>query len=186
MPSATSRESPWERLVPLAAALCLFLSSIEYLIPKPLPFLRLGLSNLPLLLTLDLLPPGPFLLLLGLKAAGQGLVQGSLFSVTFLFSAAGTLAGGAMMYGTRHLAGERVSLVGISVLGALSSNLAQLALASLLVFGPYAWVIAPPFLAVGLATSTVLGFAAQRYARRSAWLAGVTRSVRAWRETGAR
>jgi len=179
MPSATSRESPWERLVPLAAALCLFLSSIEYLIPKPLPFLRLGLSNLPLLLTLDLLPPGPFLLLLGLKAAGQGLVQGSLFSVTFLFSAAGTLAGGAIMYGARHL-------VGISVLGALSSNLAQLALASLLVFGPYAWVIAPPFLAVGLATSTVLGFAAQRYARRSAWLAGVTRSVRAWRETGAR
>ncbi len=110
----------------LAAAVCLFLSSIEYLIPKPLPFLRLGLANLPLLVCLDLLPAGPFLLLLALKAAGQGLVQGSLFSVIFLFSAAGTLASGAVMLGSRHLLGNRISLIGISVLGALASNLVQL------------------------------------------------------------
>ena len=35
-----------QRLVALAAAVCLFLASIEYLIPKPLPFLRIGLANL--------------------------------------------------------------------------------------------------------------------------------------------
>jgi heptaprenyl diphosphate synthase len=186
MPTAGSPESPWARLVPLAAAVCLFLASIEYLIPRPLPFLRLGLSNLPLLVTLDLLPAGPFLALLGLKAAGQGLVQGSLFSVTFLFSLAGTLASGAVMYGARRLAGRRLSLVGISVLGAMASNLVQLALASRLVFGPYAWVIAPPFLAVGLAASTALGFLAQRYVQRSTWLAGVARSLSARREAGGR
>ena len=186
MPTAGSNESPWERLVPLAAAVCLFLASIEYLIPRPLPFLRLGLSNLPLLVTLDLLPPAPFLLLLGLKAAGQGLVQGTLFSVTFLFSAAGTLASGAVMYAARRLAGRRLSLIGISILGAMASNLIQLVMASRLVFGPYAWVIAPPFLAVGLAASTVLGALAQRYVRKSAWLAGVARSISAWREAGGR
>ena len=154
----------------LAAAACLFLSSIEYLIPKPLPFLRLGLANLPLLVCLDLLPAGPFFLLLGLKALGQGLVQGSLFSVIFLFSAAGTLTSGALMFGARRLLGRRMSLVGISVLGALASNLTQLALAGRIAFGPSAWLIAPPFLAVGLATSAALGALAQGYVGRSTFL----------------
>jgi heptaprenyl diphosphate synthase len=170
MRSASEREGRWERPVALAAAACLFLSSLEYLIPKPLPFLRLGLANLPLLACLDLLPAGPFFLLLGLKALGQGLVQGSLFSVIFLFSAAGTLASGAVMLGARRLFGRRMSLIGVSVLGALASNLAQLALAGRIAFGPSAWLIAPPFLAVGLATSAALGALAQRYQARSAFL----------------
>jgi heptaprenyl diphosphate synthase len=164
--------------VALAAAVCLFLSSIEYLIPKPLPFLRLGLANLPLLVCLDLLPVGPFLLLLALKVAGQGLVQGSLFSVIFLFSAAGTLASGAVMLGLRPLLGRRISLIGISVLGALASNLAQLALAGVVAFGPSAWLIAPPFLVVGLLSSAVLGALAQGYARRSAFLKKLRRLPR--------
>ena len=31
-------------------ALCLFFATVEYLFPRPVPFLRLGLSNLPILL----------------------------------------------------------------------------------------------------------------------------------------
>ena len=170
MRSASEPGGPWERPVALAAAVCLFLSSIEYLIPKPLPFLRLGLANLPLLVCLDLLPTGPFLLLLALKAVGQGLVQGSLFSVLFLFSAAGTLGSGVIMLGARRLLGDSISLIGISVLGALASNLIQLALAGVIAFGPSAGLIAPPFLAVGLVSSAVLGALAQAYARRSRFL----------------
>ena len=178
MPSASEREGPWERLVALAAAVCLFLSSLEYLIPKPLPFLRLGLANLPLLVTLDLLPVGPFFLLLALKVLGQGLIQGSLFSVIFLFSAAGTLASGALMYALRRLLRDRISLIGVSVLGALASNLSQLALAGRIAFGPSAWLIAPPFLAVGLITSAVLGALAQSYVRRSTFLKRLRRLQR--------
>jgi heptaprenyl diphosphate synthase len=170
MPTASSSEKLWQRLVPLAAAVSLFLATIEYIIPRPLPFLRLGLANLPLLLTLDLLPPVPFLLLIGLKILGQSLIQGSLFSVIFLFSAAGTLASGLVMYGAHRLFGERMSLIGISILGALASNLSQLALARRFVFGPSAWLIAPPFLLMGLATSIALGVLAQAYRRRSAFL----------------
>jgi uncharacterized membrane protein len=40
--------------------------------------------------------------------------------------------------------------VGISILGALASNLVQLTLARWLAFGRSAWLIAPPFLLVGL------------------------------------
>jgi heptaprenyl diphosphate synthase len=90
--------------------------------------------------------------------------------VIFLFSAAGTLASGAVMLGSRRLLGDRISLIGISILGALASNLVQLGLAGAVAFGPSAWLIAPPFLAVGLVSSAVLGALAQGYSRRSRFL----------------
>jgi heptaprenyl diphosphate synthase len=170
--------SRWENLVALGAALCLFLASVEYAIPKPLPFLRLGLSNLPLLVALDLLPLPQFLLLVALKILGQSVIQGSLFSVLFIFSLCGSLASALVMLGARRALGGAVSLVGVSVLGALASNLAQLALARYLVFGKAAWLIAPPFLGVGLVTSAVLGGLAELYRRRSAWLARVEGELR--------
>jgi uncharacterized membrane protein len=46
----------------------------------------------------------------------------------------------------------------------------QLTLARYIVFGRSAWVIAPPFLLVGLISSTILGYLAQHYKQRSAWL----------------
>lgn len=44
-----------DALVPVFGALCFFLSAIEFVIPKPLPFLRIGLANVPLILALDVL-----------------------------------------------------------------------------------------------------------------------------------
>ena len=157
-------------VVSLAAAVCLFLASIEYVIPKPLPFLRVGLANLPLLIALDLFPALQFFFLLALKIVGQSLIQGSLFSYPFLFSLCGSLASGAVMLAARRVLRESSSLIGISILGALASNLVQLTLARYLVFGRSAWMIAPPFLLVGLVSSAVLGFLAQIYRDRSAWL----------------
>ena len=159
-----------QSIVALAAAVCLFLASIEYIIPKPLPFLRIGLANLPLLLALDLFPTLQFFVLLGLKILGQALIQGSLFSFTFLFSLCGSLASGVVMMAARRALRGSTSLIGISILGALASNLVQLILARYLVFGRSAWLIAPPFLLVGLVSSGVLGFLAQIYRDRSTWL----------------
>jgi len=159
-----------QRLVALAAAICLFLASIEYVIPKPLPFLRIGLANLPLLIALDLFSIPHFFLLLGIKILGQSLIQGSLFSFTFLLSLGGSLASGLVMLAARRVLRRSVSLVGISILGALASNLVQLSLARCLVFGRSAWMIAPPFLLVGLVSSSILGYLAQAYRDRSAWL----------------
>ncbi|MBQ3650093.1 MAG: Gx transporter family protein, partial [Treponema sp.] len=55
------------RLLTFFASLCLYLSAIEYAIPKPLPFLRLGLANLPILLGLEVFPVATVLLLTLLK-----------------------------------------------------------------------------------------------------------------------
>jgi heptaprenyl diphosphate synthase len=97
---------PGRRDAALLGALCLFLSTVEYLIPKPLPFMRLGLANLPLILALDLFPFRAFMALVCLKALGQALVTGTLFSYVFLFSLAGTVASALSMYGLRRLCGE--------------------------------------------------------------------------------
>jgi heptaprenyl diphosphate synthase len=164
-----------QRLVALAAAICLFLASIEYIIPKPLPFLRIGLANLPLVLAVDLFPVPQFFILLGIKILGQSLIQGSLFSFAFLLSLGGSLASGVLMLAARRLLGKSISLVGISIIGALASNLVQLTLARYLVFGISAWMIAPPFLLVGLVSSCILGYLAQVYKERSTWLPKVFR-----------
>jgi heptaprenyl diphosphate synthase len=171
----TLTTSPGRRtdLVAFLGALCMFLSAVEYMIPKPIPFLRVGIANLPVLISLDLLPVPLLLLVVVLKVIGQGLVGGTLFSYVLLFSAAGSFSSALAMLLARRLFGSRVSLVGVGVIGAMFGNTAQIVLARFLIFGEGAWLIAPPFLAIGTITAALLGAFAERFAARSAWLAGL-------------
>ncbi len=158
-------------LVAFMGALCLFFSTIEYLFPKPFPFFRLGLANLPVLLALDLFSPGYVLLLVLLKVVGQGLVSGTLASYVFLFSLSGSFASALVML-LAHRAGRRwISLVGVSLFGALASNVVQITLSVTFIFGSSAWVIAAPFLGLGVVSGLVVGVFAERFRRRSRWLA---------------
>ena len=154
-------------------ALCLFFSTIEYLFPKPFPFFRLGLANLPVLLALDLFSPAYVLLLVLLKVVGQGLVSGTLASYVFVFSAAGSLASGLVML-LVHRTGRRwITLIGVSLFGSLASNIIQVTLSVTFIFGQSAWVIAPPFLALGVASGLAVGIFAQRFRARSRWFAQI-------------
>jgi heptaprenyl diphosphate synthase len=146
------------------------LSTLEYLIPKPLPFMRIGLANLPLTLALDLFPPGPFALLVLIKITGQALITGTLFSYVFVFSLAGSSVSALVMYGLRRLLGKnRIGFIGLGVCGAVFSNLVQLALARFFVFGEGARFLAPLFLASGLISGGGLGFFCEAFAARSRW-----------------
>ena len=158
-----------ERTIAFVSAVTLLCSTLEFLIPKPLPFLRLGLANLPLLIILDIIGFKAYLAILFLKAIGQGMVSGTLFSYLILVSLAGTLSSGLAMFGTQRLLGRRVSLVGISLVGAFVSNLSQIAVASAIVYGRAIWIAAPLMLALGMATSLVLGILAEHYRRRSSF-----------------
>jgi len=155
----------------LLGAFCFFLSALEYMIPKPLPFMRLGIANLPILLAADLLPLPWYLVLALVKVFGMSVISGSLFSYVALFSLAGTLTAALVMWVARKGFGPRVSAVGVSVLGAVVSNAVQMGIASLLVFGDAVRYIAPPFLATGLVTGALLGLFAERFARESKWYA---------------
>ena len=166
------------RTFSLLGGLCFFLSAIEYMIPKPLPFMRIGLANLPLMLALDIFPFRIFLLLVAVKVTGQALVTGTLFSYVFLFSLTGTTLSALSMYALRRLLGtERVSFIGIGTLGAMVSNLSQLALAWLFIFRESVRFIAPPFLAAGLVTGIALGFFCEHFTRQSQWYARAKNKV---------
>jgi heptaprenyl diphosphate synthase len=165
-PSATKRTE----VIALLAAIALFLSSIEYIIPKPLPFLRLGIANLPILLSLYLLRPKEVVLLLALKIIVQAFIYGTLFSYIFIFSCAGGIASGLSMIGLHGIMRQRITLVGISAAGAFASNMVQLAVASVIIWGPGVFIIAPPFLLVGTVSACALGFLAEAFYRKSRWV----------------
>jgi heptaprenyl diphosphate synthase len=156
--------------VAFMGALCLFFSTLEYLIPKPFPFFRLGLANLPVLLALTFFSPRDVLLLVVLKVVGQGLVNGTLASYVFLFSAAGSIASAGVMLAVYQAGKRAVSLVGVSLFGALASNAVQVTLSVTFIFGQTAWVIAPLFLGIGVASGFVVGLVAERFSEKSSWL----------------
>lgn len=132
--------------------------------------MRLGLANLSILIGLELLSPGNVIVLVLFKAVGQGLIQGTLFSYIFLFSLAGSLASGVIMILTRLLLGNRITLIGISVIGALASNSTQIVLARYVIFGESAWLIAPAFFLIGTISSATLGAFSEVFYRRSKWI----------------
>jgi len=165
-PSATNRTE----IIALLAAMALFLSSIEYIIPKPLPFLRLGIANLPILISLYLLKPKEIVLLIALKIIAQAFIYGTLFSYIFLFSCAGGTAGGLAMIGLHRIMKRHITLLGVSMAGAFTSNIVQLIIASVIIWGPGVFIIAPPFLLVGTVSACVLGLLAETFYRRSRWI----------------
>uniref|UniRef100_A0A7C3I1M9 Heptaprenyl diphosphate synthase n=1 Tax=Gracilinema caldarium TaxID=215591 RepID=A0A7C3I1M9_9SPIR len=167
-----SMDQPIKRHSTLAllGALCLFLSTIEYLIPKPLPFIRIGIANIPIMLAIDLFPFSSFFLLVMIKVIGQAIITGSLFSYVFLFSLGGTLASALGMFTLRRLIGKQgISFIGIGIVGALLSNGVQIILAWLFIFGPSAQFIAPPLLLLGLVTGLLLGIFCQNFSEQSRW-----------------
>ena len=150
-------------------ALCLFFATLEYLFPRPVPFFRLGLANLPILLAIEVLP-FPYLLLLGLlKVLGQGLIHGTLASYVVLFSFCGTFSSLFVMYGAKRMPG--LSYLGVSVLGAMVSNTVQVGLSLLLVFGTNAALIIPYFFTLGLVSGAGIGVFANWFSSGSAWYA---------------
>ncbi len=162
-----------KKLLPFLAALCLFLAAVEYAIPKPLPFLRLGLANLPVIVALFVLPTRDIYKLILLKIIGQALITGTLFSYIFLFSAAGSLASGLTMLGVHRMLKNRISCIGLSLAGAAANNIAQLIVARLILFGSATKYIAPILLISGAVTGLALGIFTQMFIERSKWFRGL-------------
>ncbi|MDR2767857.1 MAG: Gx transporter family protein [Treponema sp.] len=175
--------------VGLFGGLCLFLSAVDYLIPKPLPFMRLGLANLPLLIALFprsaagasekpqtarmIFSLREYCLLLAVKVVGQALITGSLFSWVFLFSLAGTAGSAAVMYCLgvfRARCRVPLSLAGAGLCGAFISNAAQLVLARFLLLGESVRYLTPPFLGAGIVSGLALGLFAEAFCAQSAWV----------------
>ena len=86
----------WNKIA-FFSALCFFLSAVEYAVPKPLPFFKIGFANLPILISLPVLKKQETLMLVLLKIFLQAIITGTLFSYVFIFSFAGSVASGISM-----------------------------------------------------------------------------------------
>jgi len=165
--------------IALLGAFCLFLSAIEYMIPKPLPFFRIGLANLPLMLALYIFPIRSFFILVCIKVFGQALITGTLFSYIFLFSFTGTFLSAFIMYFLRCFIKQKyISFIGIGTAGAVVSNLSQLTLAYVFIFKENVRYIAPAFIAAGLITGIILSIFCEVFSRRSIWYKNILSSCK--------
>lgn len=169
--------SEQKNILAFFTALCLFLSTIEYAIPKPLPFMRLGIANVPLILALYLFSFKQFFFLVLMKILGQALISGTFFSYIFLFSFSGSLLGSFFMLLTQRTFKTKISPLGISVAGALGNNIAQIIVARFIIFGEGAKYIAPLLLITGLLTGCIMGAFTQRFMQKSRWFATVSLDV---------
>lgn len=155
------------QIVALFAAFSFFLSSIEYLLPRPIPFFRYGLANIAILLALREFKYGDLFLLSLLKVIGLGILNGTFASYVFVFSFFGTMGSLLCMWGLKRIVGNYVSLIGISVAGAFISNSIQILCAVVYVFGKQSWVIAPYLLLLGMFSGVLIGIFAQYYWNKS-------------------
>lgn len=163
-----------EKALPFFAGFCFFLSLIDVLVPKPIPFFRLGLANIAVMLSLDILSPCSFFLLLGLKVLGQAMLSGTMFSYITLFSFVGTLTSGTIMYLLNFLRRKNiVSFLGVSMLGAQASNLAQFFIARFAIFGEGAYLILPPLFLISILSSFMIGVFANSFYSSSLWYESV-------------
>lgn len=139
----------------LLVALAFVLSLLESLFPLPvgIPGVKLGLANGVVLTAMCLLGTGPALAVSCLRMLLAGLTFGS--PVTMLYSFAGGLVSFGMMVLCRH--SRRFSLVGVSIAGGVTHNLAQLMVAAWVLDTPAVVWYLPVLLVTGLVAGGLLG-----------------------------
>lgn len=147
----------------------MFLSMIEYAIPKPIPFMRLGIANMGIMLSLYVLPIRQVLFLTLIKVFLQALISGTFFSYIFIFSFVGSFASVFAMLLSKNIFKSKISFLGICLSGALANNLSQILLSYLMIFKSSTSFIAPILLISGFISSAVLGTLTQKFVSGSSW-----------------
>ena len=152
----------WIALLVLAIGLHVF----EAALPSLGPWFKPGLANLVTLIALVLLGPRAALTLaIGRVVVGSFFI-GTLFTPTFVISMAGGLAAAVMMIAAwRYIPG--ISLVGVSLLGALVHMLAQfVTVESLYIQQGVLYYALPPLLLLSCITGWINGALARYIAAR--------------------
>ncbi len=165
-------EARTSRLALLVAAACV-LQIAESMLPHPLPGLRLGLANTLTLIALATFGFKYALQITILRTLLSSFLIGTFMSPGFIlsFSAgiASTLVMGAVYWAAHSQRHFRLSIVGVSVVGALAHNTVQLLLAYvLLVRHPGIFVFFPWLMIGAVVTGWVTGIVAGNVCRRLA------------------
>ena len=142
-------------------ALTLLFSYAEMILPRVVPFFRLGLANTVILLALDI-NFGSFVILSILKATAASLIGGTLFSPFFLISLVQSLVSALVMRFLYKLISKKaISLYGISVVGSAVSAAVQIILASLYI-GKGTFALLGPMLIFNTVSGIVTAFFSEK------------------------
>lgn len=149
--------------IAILASYALALHGLEALIPTPIPWLRLGLTNIITVITLFFYGMRPAITVTMVRILLGSLLLGTFLGPGFFLSLSGGLAGTVSMGIASVLFPGLFSPLGISLIGAFFHNMAQLFTAYLLFVRKIdAILLILPFLvAAGTVTGACNGFAAK-------------------------
>ena len=157
------------RLQAFLIALSGALSAIDFYIPKPLPFAKIGIANC---VTLIVLLENQFGLAMSVaffRTLVAALMLGTFLSYSYLLSVSGAVFSTAMTWITIRFFGKRLSPIGISVWSAFFHTAAQCGVVSLF----YGWdrgmlAMFSGFLLFSLLTGTAIGLIVSYFYRENA------------------
>ncbi|MGI6588981.1 MAG: Gx transporter family protein [Peptococcia bacterium] len=138
------------------------LGFLEMLLPNPLPLpgVKLGLANIVTLLVLYLYGLKAGLVVSLFRVLFASLLGGTFLAVGFWLSFSGAVFSTLVMAVLIKCV-PALSIMGVSMVGAVSHNVGQLLTASLLIQTPYIFYYLPILLLAGLPTGVVTGYLAR-------------------------
>ena len=147
-------------VIGLFTAMALLLSCIENILPfrTGIPGIKLGIANLIIVIAFYFLPSGEVLSISLLRVFFLSVFSGSPFTTAFSFT--GAIASFFAMYISYRR--NSFSPVGISILGGVTHNLAQLLISALLLNTPAFLWYSPVLLISGIITGLINGLIATK------------------------
>ena len=136
---------------------------ITALMPLP-PGIKLGLANTVVLYSIYTLGVGCSVILIILKVVLTGFMSGNL-AAAFLYSMGGAVLSLIAMLLVKNLGRDKVSIVGVSVVGAVFHNIGQILVASLLLQTPGLMFYVFILMISAVVTGTLTGVAGNQVIR---------------------
>lgn len=138
------------------AFLSSFIATIENMFPRPIPYFRIGFSFIIILMVLDSFNLKELLLMIAIKNISVAIVFAYILTPPFYLGITGGIMSVIVMKLMRNFR-NIFSLLGVSIAGALVSNLSQAILSQYLFNLPDIKFLILPVLIISLITGSIIG-----------------------------
>ena len=138
------------------AFLSSFIAALENMFPRPIPYFRIGFSFIIIITVLDAFKLRELILLILIKNISVAIAFAYMFTPPFYLGLCGGIVSVIIMKLMRYFKGA-FSFLGISLMGALTSNLSQAFLSKYLFNLPDIKFLIVPVFIISLITGSVVG-----------------------------
>lgn len=143
------------------AFLSSFIAAIENVMPRPIPYFRIGFSFIIIIIVMDSFNILELLLMIVIKNTAVALVFAYIFTPPFYLGITGGIVSVIFMKIFRFPPLQKVfSLLGVSIIGSFVSNFTQAYISKLLFELPSISILMLPLMILSLITGSVVGICA--------------------------